>query len=202
MGIYTWIIHSFGQLSYLLELAEAFPECAFPIFCSSNELTPTVLDDAEPLKNIMFIIRYSDQLENTCKQLRARNLLYSVSYPCSDIEPSRSDMDNILRDIETLHSAFTVFIRRPYCTFPTSNDLFYSQVLQTRLTQKYCSIPFDMLQDNLFIDGIISDQPCSIGFTKDGVCYSFKDGLLHEKYNLFDYSLPDILKAVAPKKEP
>jgi len=100
LGIYTWIIHSFGQISYLLELADAFPDCAFPIFCSANELTGEVLDDAESIKNIMFIIPYSDQSEDIYKQLRARNFLYSVSYPYSDIEPSHSDMDNVLRDME------------------------------------------------------------------------------------------------------
>lgn len=200
IGIYTWIIHSLGQLSYILELADAFPECAFPIFCSSKEITHDVLDDASHINNIMFVIRHGDYIEETCRLLRSRNLLYSVAYLYSEADISFLNTDSILRDTENLHSVFTIFMGNYNCSTEKCYD-FYQSILQTRLTQKYLSIPFDMIQDNLFIDSIISDQACSIGFTKEGFCYSFNDQLLHEKYNLFDYSLPDILKAVAPKKD-
>lgn len=200
LGIYTWSLYSLGQLTYILELADAFPECAFPIFCSAEEITPDVLDDASHINNIMFVIRHSDHIDDVCKLLRSKKILYSISYSYSENELSDLDIDSILCDTGSLHSIFTIFIEKNNCFTETTHNV-YQSILQTRLTQKYHSIPFDMIQDNLFIDSIISDQACSICFTKDGFCYSYNNRILHQKYNLFDYSLPDILKAVSPKKE-
>ncbi len=197
MGVYTWNIHSHGELHHILELAEIFPECAFPIFCSSEEISPAILDDVNDTNNVMFVIQYSEHLEPVCELLRSRKILFSVSF--SEQDMSCNDIENILSDTENMHSAFTIFMGNTECPLERRSN-FYQYIQQTRMEQKYRTIPFDMIQDNLFIDSIISDEACSIGFTQNGDCYSLNDHTVHKNYNFFDCKLSEILSAIAPKK--
>lgn len=197
MGIYTWNIYSIGQLHHILDFAKTFPECAFPIFCTPEEISPALLDDVDDINNIMFVVQYSDHIENVCKLLRSRKLLYSISFSEHDL--SCNDIENILNDTENMHSAFTIF--KGSMAFPLEKRTnFYQSIQQTRMEQKYRTIPFDMIQDNLFIDSIISDEACSIGFTQSGDCYSLNHHTTYKQYNFFDCNLSEILSAVAPKK--
>ncbi len=199
LGVYTWNIHSLGQLHHILELAEDFPECAFPIFCSPEEISPALLDDVNNINNIMFVIHYSDSdlIENVCKLLRSRKLLYSISFMEQNM--SCDDIENILNDTENIHSSFTIFMGNAECPLEKRSQL-YQYIQQTRMEQKYRTIPFDMIHDNLFIDSIISDEACSIRFTQNGDCYSLNDRTIHKDYNFFDCKLSEILSAVTPKK--
>lgn len=197
LGIYTWNIHSLGQLHHTLELVEAFPECAFPIFCSAEEITPALLDDVNNIYNIMFIINYSENIENACSLLRARKFLYSVSFSAQEIRSN--NMENILSDAENMHSVFTIFMANAEYPPETQSGLYYS-IQQTRMEQKYRTIPFDMLHDTLFIDSIISNEACSIGFMQDGACYSLNNMVIYKNQNFFNSRLSEILRAVTPKK--
>lgn len=197
LGIYTWNIHSLGKLHHLLELAEAFPECAFPIFCSAEEITPSLLDDVNNIYNIMFIINYSENIDRVCALLRTRNFLYSVSISAQD--KLCDNIENILSDAENMHSAFTIFMANAECP-PEKQSTLYHSIQQTRMEQKYRTIPFDMLHDTLFIDSIISNEACSIGFTQDGDCYSLNNMITYHEQNFFNCNLSEILKSVAPKK--
>lgn len=197
IGVYTWNIHSLGQLHHILELAEAFPECAFPIFCPAEEISPALLDDVSHINNVMFVIHYSENIENVCALLRSRKFLYSIAYTGRDM--SCSDIENILSDTENMHSVFTVFTGNADCP-PEKRSNFYRYIQQIRMEQKYRTIPFDMLHDTLFIDSIISDEACSVGFTRNGDCYSLNDRTVHNSYTFYDYKLSEILCAVTPKK--
>lgn len=198
MGIYTWMIHSRGKLRPVFDLAKHFSDCAFPIFCLPEEISPALLDDINDIPNIMLIVRYSEGIESTCELLRSRNMLYSISVPMSVTNISSLDIDNILCDAENMHSLFTIFtgIERYSAK---QRSAFYQLILQIRTEQKYRTIPFDLIGDTLFIDSIISDDACSIGFTKKGECYLFNDQT-PQNYNFFHRKLSEILSAVTPKK--
>ena len=198
MGIYTWMLHPRGNLGPILELATHFHDCAFPIFCLPEEISPALLDDINDIPNIMLIVRYSEGIESTCELLRSRNMLYSISVPMSVTDISSLDIENILCDAENMHSLFTIFTGTERYS-AKQRSAFYQHILKIRTEQKYRTIPFDLIGDTLFIDSIISDDACSIGFTKKGDCYLFNDQT-PQNYNFFHRKLSEILSAVTPKK--
>lgn len=196
IGIYTWKIYSVGQLHHILTLAKSFPDCAFPIFCLQEEITPALLDDIIDIHNIMLVIQYANDMETVCELLRLRKVLYSVSISLPGL--SCDDIENSLIDAENVHSIFTIFTENREVPLETSSS-FYEYIQQIRTGQKYRTIPFDMIHDNLFIDSIISDEACSIGFTKNGDCYTLNNQVIQANQNFFNCKLSNILSAVAPK---
>lgn len=198
LGIYTWLIYSMDHPFYLLELARSFPECAFPIFCTSKDITPALLDEANDVYNVMFVVEYCDDAEVACALLRSRKFLYSISYSYEEQNMEKIINNGILHDTENLNSAFTLFYSRTYSL--TEPSPFYQHIRQTREAQEYKTIPFDIIHDNYWIDSIISDQPCSLFFTQSGACYSLPQQTLYKDCNYFKNTLFNILKKVAPQK--
>lgn len=198
LGICTWLIFSLDNPVFILELAQSFPECAFSIFCTPEDITPALLDEAGNIYNIMFVVEYCDDVETACALLRSRKFLYSVSYSYKEQDIDKIVSDELFHDTENLHSAFTLLCSRTHSF--TKPSPVYQHIVQTRDAQVYKTIPFDIVHDNYLIDNIISDQPCSIFFTQEGACYSLTDQTLYEKSNYFDSTLFEILKQVAPQK--
>lgn len=198
LGIYTWMIYCHDHPDYILKLVELFPDCAFVIFCAPDEITPPLLDEANAIYNLMFAVKHSDTAENACTLLRSRNFLYAVF---SQRQKLKEEMINeILYDAENLHAAFTIFLSQP-ASFEEPAPV-YQHILRTRAEQKYRTVPFDIIHDNYWIDSIISEQACSVFFTKNGSCYSFINQTMYENYNLFHNTLFEILKNVTPKNNP
>lgn len=198
LGIYTWLIYSLDEPSHLLQIAQNFPECAFLIFCTPEEITPDLLDESNNIYNLMFAVEYCDDVEAACALLRSRKFLYSISYPYSNQDIKRIINNELLNDTQNLHSAFTLLYSTEYSLAEHSSV--YQHILQTRDAQVYKTIPFDIIQDNYWIDSIISKQPYSLFFTQSGACYSLTDQTLYETYDYFNNTLFEILKKVAPQK--
>ena len=192
MGIYTWNIHTLDNPAFILEFAEIHPECTFLIFCSPEHIIPALLDDAKNIYNIIFIIEYNDTTAEACSLLRSHDFLYSVYYSQNNTEPDIGLLDEILSDTENLNSVFTVFFLQNSSL--EESKPFYDCITKIRAEQSYHSIPFDFLQDSCYIDSIISDQPCAIGFTKDGNCYSFIKQMILPDCNIFQNHLHSILQ--------
>lgn len=197
LGIYTWTIHALDNPYYTLELAEAFPEYTFLILCSPENITPALLDDAKSVYNVAFIVEYTEATSEACNLLRSQKHLFSVFYKLTDSYLEPTLLDEILSDTENLNALFTIF--------STDNSSledgrpFYEHIQQIRSEQKYRTIPFDFLQDNCYIDSIISEQACAISFFKNGTCHSLDKHIVLENCNLFHNSLSNILKVVSSK---
>lgn len=200
LGIYTWNIFSLGQTPYLIEMIHSFPECAFIVFCTPGEIIPTLLDELNAIHNVMFVVQLTRGVEDACELLRSGNHLYSVYYPYQEQDIMRIISGDLLSDTENLHPVFTALLAMPLCSQNTRSRI-YQYIQQARSEQKYKTIPFDVIYDTLYIDSIISDEACSIGFNKEGICYSFAEQTLEENTNFFDNSLYEILKIVSPKKK-
>lgn len=167
LGIYTWLVYSPDNTNYILELAEAFPECAFVIFCPACEITSALLDEANTIYNIMFAVEYSDTTEAACTLLRSRNFLYSVYHPYSEQKTEAFMLDEILNDTENMHALFTMLFPHPYL-FSESSSI-YQHILQTRASQEYRTIPFDIVYDNSLINSFISEQGGLLAFVRNGI---------------------------------
>ncbi len=195
MGIYTWNIHTPDNPSYVFDLAAKFPECAFTIFCTPENITHALLDDARNLYNILFLVKYGDNLEEACSLLRSQEFLYSVFYPIEEPDFDTEQLDEILSDTENQNAVFTVLLSQP--SRLEKAETLYQSIQQIRSEQKYHTVPYDFIYDNCAIDSIISNQACSIMFTSNGDCLSLIDNKLYENCNIFCESLYDILKSIS-----
>ena len=195
LGIYTWIIHVPDNPANVLELVEAFPDCAFAVLCSPDKITPALLEEASTLYNLMFVIEYCDLTASACTLLRSGNFLYSVYYKSEDNE--EVNCDEILSDTENLNAPFTFFCSTTHTPIEYSTE--QRKIQQIRMEQTYNTIPFDLIQDIHQIDGIISEQACSVAFAPNGSCYSLATQTLYENYTIFTHSLREILYNISPK---
>lgn len=199
LGIYTWVIYSLDDTHHLLELAADFPDSAFVFCCAPKLFTNNLLDEANDLYNIMFVVDYSEDVEDACQLLRNRKFLYSVLYTYG-----KWDKDSILNgqtliELETLHPLFSFFKADLSC-LPEIQSEIYHCVHKARMEQRFQTLPFDMIYDTLFIDSIISEDAVSLHFDTEGNSIPLSDYDYQGTCNLFQMSLVDILKAQFPKK--
>ena len=199
LGIYTWIINASDEITPILELIETFPPSAFVILCSPDAITDSLLDESNQLYNVMYALEYTDGVENACRILRTRGFLYSIYYSYTEKDVNNIMNGDIMSDAEILHPAFTMFFSTSSCPLDVRSNV-YQYIRNKRAEQKYRTIPYDLIYDNHFIDGIISDESVSVGFDQNGKFFSVINPLIEENYSFFDYPLAEILKKVAPKK--
>lgn len=199
LGIYTWILISENNICSCLELAKNYSDLAFVILCQSVEITTTLLDEANELYNIMFVVIQDDNVDTACCLLRQHKFLYSIAYPYSENDIKEILNGNILSDLQIFHPVFTIFYPKndyPLCM----QHQVYEYITKSRMEQNYQTIPFDLVHDIQFIDKIISEDTFFILFDKDGVCYTTTNTSCKKIYRFFEKSLSDILKELAPIK--
>lgn len=198
LGIYTWMIHVLDGMEQVLELPRLFPESAFVLFCSPNDITESLLDDVSDIYNIMFAVEYADGIEDICGQLRCRNMLYSIFMLYREADLNSIVSGDILSELENLHPVFTGFIADQSCSVETQAYI-YQYIRAVRNAQTYRTIPWDVIFDSHYVDGIISDDACAIGFDCSGAAYSFVNPAKGWEYELSKQSLDEILRALFPK---
>ena len=198
LGIFTWNIFSLGNLYTLLEIVEAFPDCAFTIFCNPTEISRAILDEAANLNNVMFVIKYSEQTERACSLLRSGKFLYSV-YVSYDEENVDSILcGDLLADTEQFSPSFTIFTASSRCSLLSTQDTVYEYIKTTRLQQSHRTIPFDMLHDVQYIDSIISNEAVTVSLNREGVLHPLSAAQSQEVPNsVFNYPLTDLLKQLS-----
>ena len=198
LGIYSWVIHTLGHPSYIMELINRFPDCAFVLLCASDEITHAFLDEAENINNVMFALEYDDFAEDACSLLRSRSFLYSVY---SETKITNEHMlDELLCDTENLHAAFTFLLSSSESD--TESASIHQLILQKRTEQNHRTVPFDLLLDTHMIDSIISERAGLICFDRNGACYSLNSHTLYEDYNFMHDTLRDILKKITQIETP
>jgi len=198
LGVYSWLLFADGCPIDLLSLAAQYPKHAFAIFCEPELITQKLVEEAEPIHNIMFVIRYSEAAAEACQLLRENKHLYSVYLPYreSDVESILSG--ELLCCTEPLHPAFTMLLADTSCSMLTQT-MVYDYVTRSRKEQNHQTIPWDVLHDSRFVDSIISDDACAVGFNKNGALCTMEERPSRESYNLFTQPLAEILKAAFPK---
>lgn len=198
LGIFTWMVHVLDGIEQVLELPRRFPESAFVLFCSPNDITESLLDDMNDLYNVMFAVEYADGVEDACGLLRYRGLLYSICFLYDEEDMNSIVNGDVLGEVENMHPVFTGFMAERSCSVETQAYI-YQYIKNVRNEQIYRTIPWDINFDNHYVDGIISDDACAMGFEHDGAAYSFVKPLKGEEYKLSQYSLEDILRVFFPK---
>lgn len=199
LGIYTWLFFSEHFTDRLLPLIQQNKDCAFVLFCSGAEVTDMFLENAKPLTNLMVSISYDKlAVEATCR-LRENHLLYATHFLYSAENHSQIFNDSFLGSLRDMHPAFTFFLPDASCSLQLQKDV-YHYICDTRNAQQFETLPFDLLHDNLTIDGIISEDSCSAGFDSNGNLFCILGKTANPKYNIYHSNLRSIFQNVFPKK--
>ncbi len=198
LGIYTWMLYAPGSTEKILALARKYPECAFVIYCSPDEVTGAMLDEAEDMLNLMLAVRYEEGVEDACRLLRFRKFLYSVVYIYEEADADNIFKEEILEKIEVLHPVFTGFLGDEDCGEKTRKAV-YQKIIRLRKEQRNSTVLWDIVNDSRFIDGIISEDSCGAAFNAGGYLFHAYGGELQKEYNIFRQPLADILKQAFPK---
>lgn len=201
LGIYCWMLLSHGNLLELLPLIEHHPDSAFFLFCRSEDVTASVLDEIAPLKHLMLVVRWEAGADEACAILRDSQLPYSVYYPYSqnDLKPILNG--DLFCDTQQLHPLFTVLAPKPDCQV-NIRHLAHQAAVQARNGQYYETIPWELSYDTRSLDEIISDDACCVFFDGHGQLFALDNPDCVPFGNLFEDGLTPLIQRAYPKSAP
>lgn len=198
LGIYNYLIFPAAQPQSLLSLPGAYPDCAFTLFCSGEDLTEDFLDEAGAIANLLLVVRYGEDVEDVCSRLRSRGLLYSIYIPYGEQDVPAITSGEYFACAESLHSPLTVFVPINGCPAQARRAV-YDYVTAIRKAPVYRTVPWEALHDGRLVDSIISDEACSTFFDRDGILRPLFGETFSTPCDLFHDDLRTILKAAFPK---
>lgn len=199
MGVFTWLLFAESKPSSVLALVKAHPDCAFILFCAAGDITEAFMETAEGIYNLMLAVQYGEQTAEACARLRKRGFLYSVYVPYKTEAVSEILNGSLLHSTENMHAVFTFLLPDLACPEAIQKSV-YAYIIDIRKKQNYLTFSMDVIHDNCFIDEIISDDGCIVGFNEKGQMISFDGNKMQEKYNLFKDSLQHIFKLALQKR--
>lgn len=198
MGIFTWILFV-EDAKEVLPLIEEYPDSAFFLFCNAGIVTEELIDALLMLKNIMLVIEYDEKAEYICKRLRDEKLLYGVFYRYTSGDVKSIEKGDLFYDVQTLHPTATILIPTNNCPEEVQKQV-YRMVLDTRKSQQYATLVFELQGDVCMVDKIISGDASLIHFDKEGNLCGLNHGMPEIRQVLSHYSLQEILMKCFRKK--
>lgn len=200
LGIHCWQLFSRHGIFECMTLAQSHPESAFVIFCDSGEISWSVLDYANDIRNIAIMVPFDKNADVVCDMLRISGILFGLYYTYNEQDLELIQSGELLHDMEQLHPAFSIL--KPQ--FPCQKMLcrrVYDWVSQVRIEQEYHTIPWELYGDMLLVDEVISDDPCWVGFDEYGQLQTQEGIDRTYGLNIFANDLRDVLKQAFPKQK-
>jgi hypothetical protein len=198
LGICSWMLFSDEQPGSLLPLISANSDNTFFLFCHAEDITPEFLDELSPLYNLMLVVQYEENIEESCNQLRKAGLIYSIYYSYSENDITEIANGDLFCSIQEFNPAFAVLLAKEDCSASTQKAV-YRIIRTARKEQQFKTIPWELFLDNQAIDEIISDDSCTLFFDSEGYAGQRLSGIRQENCNLTSDSLFEILQQVFPK---
>lgn len=200
LGIYTWMLFAQSGPEKLLPLLHKHSNCAFILFCRSEDLSTAFTEQAAELYNLMLVVPYEEENTILCTQMQEMGLLYSFYSLYSQKDTEDIVNGNLFCGAQQLHPVFHALLPKPDCPQYISN-LIHQMVARTREEQMYSLIPWELNGDNQMIDRIISDDVCDLFFDIEGSLYHYMGEYKRESCNLFEQDLTAIVKMACPKNK-
>lgn len=199
MGVHTWQLFTRGYIPVCLNLAQRHPDSAFVLFCSGEDIDDAVIERSRQCGNLAFAVFFDGAAPDTCHRLRETGLLFGLYYPYTAQDLERIESGDLLRAMERFHGIFSILIPEFGC--PRSvRERVYETVIRARMEQKYRTIVWELYQDALMVDRIISEDGCWLAFDEHGNQRVQNQGNVQNSQNLFRNDLKQILQAVFPKE--
>lgn len=165
LGVCTFML--MGDAMDALALAAAHADCAFVIFCAPSAVTDALMQALRPLSNVMLSVRMEPGAARACDALRGAERIYSVYLPYSAENAEAILSGEAARRAVALHPVFTMLLPDRTCPEATQRAV-YDYVMGAREKQRTQTVLWELYSDGLFIDGIISEEPCTAGFDRAG----------------------------------
>ena len=163
LGVCTFMLLEEGDALDALTLAAAHPDCAFVVFCAPSAVTQAMMQAMQPLFNVMPAVRMEPGAAAACAALRGAGYIYSVYLPYNAENAGAILSGEAVRSAVALHPLMTLLLPDGACTEATQRAV-YQYVIAERERQRARTILWELYSDGLFIDGIISEEPCTAGF--------------------------------------
>ena len=200
MGIHTWHLFSNHGIYECLTLAQHHPDSAFVIFCGSNEISWSVLDCADEIRNIAIMLPFDKDADVACDMLRVSGILYGLYYTYTEKDIPFIESGELMHEMEQLHPAFSVLKPQFPCQ-KALRDRVYRWITRARLEQEFKTIPWEMYGDMLLVDSVISVTPHWVGFDEYGQLNTDQGVDRTYGLNIFVNDLPTVLKQAFPKQK-
>lgn len=198
LGIYTWLIFADRNIKSVLSLAKKHSDCGFIFFCTQDNMYENLLDEAESIYNIMFVVRYDEEMSDIISKLRERKMMYSVYIPYTDKDVNNLISNDFYEGVIEMHPVFTVLVPDKSTNVSSRNEI-YKYITEVRKDQTMQTILWDIYSDSRFIDSVISDDSCLAVFDKNGNYY-IDSNCKSESCNIFKAPLSKIFKSLFPKQ--
>lgn len=200
LGIYSWQLFSQGEAAELLALPRKYQDCAFALFCTPEEWGEALLEEAAPLYNLLPAVRYEDGAEEVCRQMRDRGLFYAVYVPYGPEDLEDIQSGELFACTEPLGAAFTMLAPKEDCPADVRQEA-YNAAIRVRQSQRYRTVPWDIVGDSCMVDSVISEDECFALFDSSGALCLPNGAGENGSLNLFQIPLTEILRAAYPKKK-
>lgn len=194
LGIHVFLLQDFQLEQDVLEqLLREHPTCAFVVFTSGPRGADWNLGNLARLPNLLLSVDAQKPLVlELCRALEEERMPYALHLGYS--EEDAGTLPSQLEELLPLGSLLVLLYAQG--ASPQTQQAVYRQVQNARTAHSY---PFGLMEltgDLLFIDQVISDDPCSLTFLADGRAVA-PDG--PTAANIRDKSLARVLREVLPK---
>ena len=189
LGIYTYFIFADQPDEALLHTIKQCQDCAFVLLTDGSAITDSLLALCEGVNNLMFSV--GEHMAEGCRQLKAHRKLYSVY--CVYGKQEQTVYETWLEAAADLGAVCAMFL---YGGDHAADA--YDYVVEVRKSQRLAVFPMDFRRDNMFIDSIISDDPCSAAFDLDGNLVTGEYRVCRA-LNGYDMPLREVFRQAFPK---
>lgn len=201
LGVCTFMLLEEGDALDALTLAAAHPDCAFVVFCTPSAVTEAMMQTLQPLSNVMLSVRMEPGAAGACAALRGAERIYSVYLPYNAKNAEAILSGEEVRSAVTLHPLLTLLLPDGSCTEATQRAV-YAYVIAEREKQRTPTVLWELYSDGLFIDGIISEEPCTAGFDRAGNLMTGFPRRLAQEDALAQGELKAVLRRALERKRP
>lgn len=201
LGIRTWHLFSKKKGIYdCLSIAAEHSGSAFICFCEADELDMSVLDIATETHNAILLVPYDKDADVACSLLREGGILFGLYCTYGDEDADAIESGALVQDMEQLYPAVCVFKPQMGCS-EACRERVYRWIKDIRLNQKFRTILWELYEDMLLVDEVISDEPCWVGFDSEGQLHTHKGKCHNSDWNIFQHDLQDILRKSFPRSK-
>ena len=198
LGIYSYILfleRESGDLEPLFSLFERQPDCAFALLhrrCATARLP------VEPVHNVIQLFPLDEGFSACAEALREGGGLFGSYLSYGETEARHILSGEWTRELERADCHFAAAISQPGC--PQSvQETVQEHINAVRANQQHAVFVCDLFADMIFVDRVISQEPCCFGVGVDGQTLADVPNRLPGPYNVKQHKLLDILSATMPK---
>lgn len=199
LGIYSYFFFVRGSsAAKLTPMLAKYPDCAFVVFLVAHTISEYPLDAPRLDHMILALPAQDEQFDPACKALREERALFAayISY-------GEDDAQEILSEAWEQRAAgsgavFALSIARGDCP-DEMHERVVRHILAARDAQRVPVFLMDYYADLIYIDRVISDQPCYLGVYPDGRIVTI-DGIAPD-IRFTDAPLETVLQKTMPRVE-